>query len=206
MLIDSQLIVREKNFPDCEAAIRYGGSILYRLGYVKDTYTDSVLAREKLFPTGLPTQPVPIAIPHTGSEHVNRSMFYMIVFDNPVMFRQMGSEEERIPAEIMLLLAIDGMESKKVLICCANGVATSTFVAMKCKNKFKEMGITAEVSTCTSLEVKSKAQRMKPDLIISNVGKSIKVPEGIPVVYGVNLLSGREMDATWDEILEHLNK
>ena len=95
LLIDSQLIVREKNFPDCEAAIRYGGSILYRLGYVKDTYTDSVLAREKLFPTGLPTQPVPIAIPHTGSEHVNRSMFCMIVFDNPVMFRQMGSEEER---------------------------------------------------------------------------------------------------------------
>ena len=98
------------------------------------------------------------------------------------------------------------MESKKVLICCANGVATSTFVAMKCKNKFKEMGITAEVSTCTSLEVKSKAQRMKPDLIISNVGKSIKVRDGIPVVYGVNLLSGREMDTTWDEILEHLNK
>ncbi len=110
MLFDSQLIVWKKNFPDCEAAIRYGGSILYRLGYVKDTYTDSVLAREKLFPTGLPTQPVPIAIPHTGSEHVNKSMFCMIVFDQPVMFRQMGSEEERIPAEIMMLLAIDGSE------------------------------------------------------------------------------------------------
>lgn len=93
------------------------------------------------------------------------------------------------------------MQEKKVLICCANGVATSTFVAMKCKNKFKELGINAAVTTCTSLEVKSKAQRLKPDLIISNVGKTINVPEGIPVVYGVNLLSGKAADKTWEEIL-----
>lgn len=109
-MIDRQLIIRGKNFPDSEAAIRYGGEILHRLGYVKDTYTDSVLVREKLFPTGLPTQPVPIAIPHTGSEHVNKSMFCMVVFDRPVMFRQMGSEEELIPAEIMMMLASDGSE------------------------------------------------------------------------------------------------
>lgn len=74
MLIDSQLIVREKNFPDCEAAIRYGGSILYRLGYVKDTYTDSVLAREKLFPTGFPPSRSPSQFPTQGSEHVNRML------------------------------------------------------------------------------------------------------------------------------------
>ena len=83
------------------------------------------------------------------------------------------------------------MGKKKVLICCANGVATSTMVSMKCKNKFKELGILAEVVTCTSLEVKGKAKSYKPDLIISNVGTNIIVPEGIPVIYGVNLLSGR---------------
>ena len=109
-MINRELIVRGVDFPDCEAAIRYGGGILHRLGYVKDTYTDSVLAREKLFPTGLPTEPVPIAIPHTGSEHVNKSMFCMIVFDRPVMFHQMGSDEELIPAEIMMMLAIDGSD------------------------------------------------------------------------------------------------
>ncbi len=98
------------------------------------------------------------------------------------------------------------MEKKKVLICCANGVATSTLVAMKCKNKFKELGITAEVTTCTSLEVKGKAQRFKPDLIISNVGKSINVPKEIPVVYGVNLLSGKEMEDTWNEIMNYLKE
>lgn len=98
------------------------------------------------------------------------------------------------------------MASKKVLICCANGVATSTLVSMKCKNKFKEKGIVADVLTCNSLEVKSKAAQFKPDLIISNVGKSINVPEEIPVVAGVNLLSGRGMEDTWEEIFNALEK
>ena len=97
------------------------------------------------------------------------------------------------------------MEKKKILICCANGVATSTMVSMKCKTKFKEFGIPADVTTCTSLEVKSKAKSFKPDLIISNVGAGITVPDGIPVVYGVNLLSGRGAEETWAEILEKLS-
>ncbi len=96
------------------------------------------------------------------------------------------------------------MAGKKVLICCANGVATSTMVSVKCKNKFKEKGIQAEVRTCTSTEVKSKATSFKPDIIISNAGKNIRVPEGIPVIYGVNLLSGRGADETWDEIFRVL--
>lgn len=97
------------------------------------------------------------------------------------------------------------MNGKRVLICCANGVATSTMVSVKCKKKFTEQGINAEIKTCTSNEIKSKAQSFKPDIIISNVGKNIAVPEGIPVVYGVNLLSGRGADETWAEILEVLN-
>ena len=97
------------------------------------------------------------------------------------------------------------MNGKRVLICCANGVATSTMVSVKCKKKFTEQGINDEIKTSISNEVKSKAQSFKPDIIISNVGKSIAVPEGIPVVYGVNLLSGRGADETWAEILEILN-
>lgn len=96
------------------------------------------------------------------------------------------------------------MDVKRVLICCANGVATSTMVSMKCKKKFKELGIDAEVRTCTSNEAKSKAASFKPDIIISNVGKNVRVPEGIPVVYGVNLLSGQGADETWAEIIEAL--
>ncbi|MEA4970555.1 MAG: hypothetical protein VB051_08515 [Candidatus Pelethousia sp.] len=98
------------------------------------------------------------------------------------------------------------MEAKKVLICCANGVATSTMLSMKCKAKFKELGIPAEVRTCTLNEVAAKAQSFKPNIIISNVGTGIRVPEGIPVVYGVNLLSGRGAEETWQSIINILTE
>lgn len=109
-MIDKQLIVLGKNFSDYREAIRYGGELLYQSGYVKSTYTESVLEREEEFPTGIPTYPIPMAIPHTSSEHVNQSMFCMIVFNHPVDFRQMGNTDETVSAEIMMMLAIDGSE------------------------------------------------------------------------------------------------
>lgn len=109
-MIDRQLIVMKEDFSDYEEAIRYGGDLLFKHGYVKDTYTESVLERERNYPTGLPTEPVFVAIPHTGSEHVIKSMFCLMVFNKPVLFHQMGSKDEMIPAEIMLMLAIDGGE------------------------------------------------------------------------------------------------
>ena len=109
-MIDKNLIVKGGSFQNYEEAIKFGGRLLYENGYVDSGYTDSVLEREAQFPTGLPTQGVPMAIPHTDSEHVLKSMFCLVVFSKPVMFRQMGDTSELIPAEIMVMLAIDGGE------------------------------------------------------------------------------------------------
>ena len=67
-MIDKNLIVKGGSFQNYEEAIKFGGRLLYENGYVDSGYTDSVLEREAQFPTGLPTQGVPMAIPHTGSE------------------------------------------------------------------------------------------------------------------------------------------
>lgn len=39
--------------------------LLKEKGYVRDSFLDAILAREKAYPTGLPTLPVAIALPHT---------------------------------------------------------------------------------------------------------------------------------------------
>ena len=44
--------------------------ILYKKGYVKESYTSAILEREKQFPTGLKTPGINIAMPHTYPEHV----------------------------------------------------------------------------------------------------------------------------------------
>ncbi|HUM49974.1 MAG TPA: PTS sugar transporter subunit IIA, partial [Anaerolineaceae bacterium] len=42
---------------------------LYQSGYVRESYLQAVLDRERQFPTGLRTAEVAVALPHTEKEH-----------------------------------------------------------------------------------------------------------------------------------------
>ena len=41
-------------------------------GLVKESFVPAILKREDEFPTGLPTEGVSVAIPHTDAEHVRK--------------------------------------------------------------------------------------------------------------------------------------
>ena len=43
---------------------------MYQNGYVKESYKDAVIERERSFATGLPTVYCSVAIPHTDIQHV----------------------------------------------------------------------------------------------------------------------------------------
>lgn len=60
---------------------------MFEKGYVKSTYIDAVLEREKTLPTGLDIGEMCVAIPHTDSKHVNESNVALAVLKNPVEFR-----------------------------------------------------------------------------------------------------------------------
>ena len=65
------LVFIDVAFDTAEQVIRFGADELYKTGYVKESYGASVAERERDFPTGLPTEPYGIAIPHTNSS-INR--------------------------------------------------------------------------------------------------------------------------------------
>ena len=46
---------------------------LNSLGYVKSSYGDSVIERENKYPTGIDTDPIPVAIPHSERERVTQA-------------------------------------------------------------------------------------------------------------------------------------
>jgi PTS system galactitol-specific IIA component len=75
-------------------------------GYVKESYPQAVIEREKVFPTGLPTQPVGIAIPHTDAEHVYRSALSVGILCEPVAFEEMGNPGSTVEVHIISMLAI----------------------------------------------------------------------------------------------------
>jgi PTS system galactitol-specific IIA component len=89
-----------------EEAIGRLAALLHDGGYVKDSFCAAVLAREQVFPTGLPTEPVGVAIPHTDTEHVNKSALAVGILKQPVVFTEMGTDDGQVKVEIITMMAI----------------------------------------------------------------------------------------------------
>lgn len=114
--LSKDLIKIQVEAKNSEEVIRYLGGVLEEKGFVKDTYTDAVVAREKIYPTGLPSNGVTVAIPHTDSNHVNRSALAIAVLKEPVEFYMMGGTGELLNARIVFLLAISNSKEQLELL------------------------------------------------------------------------------------------
>ncbi|MGI6366657.1 MAG: PTS sugar transporter subunit IIA [Bacillota bacterium] len=86
--------------------------LLYTHGYVKDSFPEALLKREKEFPTGLLTSSVGIAIPHTDIDHVIRPAIAIATMVEPVTFQVMASPDETVPVHVVILMAIHKPEAQ----------------------------------------------------------------------------------------------
>ena len=76
-------------------------------GYVDDSYYQSVIEREKEFPTGLPTRPHALAIPHAADGGVRKTGLAIAVLNHdPVHFHAMDAPDEVLDVRVVILLAI----------------------------------------------------------------------------------------------------
>ena len=94
-----------------EDAIRQLGGYLQQQGIVRDTYIEAVLKREEIFPTGLPTPEIHVAIPHTDPEHVIKPAIAIGVLEKPVVFGEMGNSDSKLDVQLICMLAIAQSES-----------------------------------------------------------------------------------------------
>ena len=90
---------------------------------------------------------------------------------------------------------------KKILVACGNGIATSTVVAMKIKDRCEAEGIAVSVSQCKVTEVRGKAEDY--DLIVTS-GKFQDDTVKIPIIGAIALLTGINEEATLDQIVGQL--
>ena len=90
---------------------------------------------------------------------------------------------------------------KRVLVACGNGIATSTVVGTKIKEKCEDSGIMVSVTQCKLLEVESKAENF--DLLVTT-GKFTGGNVGIPVIGAISLLTGIGEEDTLEEIIAAL--
>lgn len=69
-------------------------SRLQQKGYVNGGYLEGIKSREKRFPTGLMTEFLNVALPHSDTEFIEKPFIYVARIKNPVIVKQMGDDQE----------------------------------------------------------------------------------------------------------------
>ncbi|OON35672.1 PTS glucose transporter subunit IIA [Izhakiella australiensis] len=85
-------------------------------GLVKPTFTDGVLGRERVYPTGIFMETHSIAIPHTEFEHVHRTGFAIAINQCGVAFHRTDEPDEVVVPDIVIMMAIDPNCEKVAII------------------------------------------------------------------------------------------
>jgi len=106
-----ELILINLDSRTAEQAIRTLSCQLEKQGYVKPSFYDAVIDRERIFHTGLPVEPMGVAIPHTDPEHVSHMGIALGVLQSPIKFGLMGGEGE-IDVDLVFLMALENCESQ----------------------------------------------------------------------------------------------
>ncbi len=102
---DAQDVIRKLSVPFIET------------GHVAPEFADDVWQREQTFPTGLPTQPLAVAIPHADPDHVNKSGVCVGVLRSPIRFAQMGTDgSTSLDVRVVFLLAVKEKEKQVEMI------------------------------------------------------------------------------------------
>lgn len=116
-LFDKEMIAVNAQAADTAEAIQFLGGMMAAQGYVEPQYWQDVLKREETFPTGLPTQPVAIAIPHADPDRVIKSGIAVAVFQQPVKFRIMGSNTpDTLDVPVVFMLALKDFKQQTAVI------------------------------------------------------------------------------------------
>lgn len=118
--LDQELALIELKADSKEEVLTLLGNRLQGKGFVKEGFVESVLKREASYPTGLPTQPYGVAIPHTDGDMVNESKIAFASLKDPVKFMAMGQGDVAVEVKLVFMLALknpaDQLETLQKLV------------------------------------------------------------------------------------------
>ncbi|ADL08198.1 PTS sugar transporter subunit IIA [Thermosediminibacter oceani] len=111
-LIRKELVVTNLEVKTQEEVFKILFEKLLENGYVKETFLDAIINREKTFPTGLLLGNYNVAIPHTDAEHVLKPAIALATLAKPVIFQNMANPQEDVPVNIVFMLALNSPHSQ----------------------------------------------------------------------------------------------
>ncbi|MCF6097508.1 PTS sugar transporter subunit IIA [Thermovorax subterraneus] len=111
-LINEELLVTNLEVNDQWDVFKVLFEKLFKNGYVKETFLEGIINREKSYPTGLLLGKNNVAIPHTDAEHVLKPAIALATLARPVIFRNMANPQEEVPVKIVFMLALNSPHSQ----------------------------------------------------------------------------------------------
>jgi len=115
-MIDLDLVLLDMQARTWRDVIGKLGKLMLDKNDVKDSYIDAVIAREEELPTGLNIGDFYVAIPHTDSNHVNKSSIAIATLKSPVEFSEMINPAGKINVELVFLLAVKDPKQQVTLL------------------------------------------------------------------------------------------
>lgn len=115
-MIHKELIFLDIEAKDKQEVISRLADALFAAGKVRDTYKQAVLAREEVYPTGLPLGEYNIAMPHTFAEHVIEPVIAVARLKKPVDFLEMGTADVHLPVSLVMMMAISNPQEQVGLL------------------------------------------------------------------------------------------
>lgn len=106
IILSPDLVLVNETAENSTQIIEKLGGLMRSAGYVKDSYIQAAIDREKVFPTGLQTTRCGFAIPHTDSIHVNQTAVGVATLKSPVIFKAMDNPENAIEVRVVMMLAV----------------------------------------------------------------------------------------------------
>lgn len=134
IILDERIISLNLDFDTNLNTIEHLYQLLKNNGYVKESFLEAVLEREKSYATGLPLENMGVAIPHTDPEHVNNPAIAVAVLNNPVEFHMMGSDQVPVDVDIVFMLAITDPKDQITLLERLMGLFQNKELMSKLKN------------------------------------------------------------------------
>jgi PTS system galactitol-specific IIA component len=105
VLFDNDCVALKVKSESSKNIIFLLSGILEKKGAVSANYGEAVYKREQSYPTGLPTQPYHIALPHADFEKVYQPALAVAMLSEPVIFKSMEDPKTDLQVLIVILLA-----------------------------------------------------------------------------------------------------
>lgn len=116
LVLSEDLVTLDLQASNWSEALSLMSELLINEKIVKDSFKQAVIDREGVYPTGLQSNTIGVAIPHTDSEHVNVQAISVATLKEPVPFIHMGTEDMEVSVELILMLAIKDPNEQLTLL------------------------------------------------------------------------------------------